>query len=294
VILELVRLVRVISLAAVLAVAAGCSGGGSSKPPPPPASYYLALGDSLSIGVQPNARGASVATGQGYANQLYAKLLPAHPGLRLVKLGCLGETTVSMIHGGKCRYQDGSQLATAVAFLREHQGHVVLVTLDIGANDPEQCMSDGSLSSDFTCIQSVFTDSSTNLNTILSRLHSATGAGTRVIGMNYYLPALARWRSGYIGEEEARLLAQLTASYNQTLESVYSQFSIPVANVFSAFASSDFGSSRMVPGYGVLPHNVALICEWTWECASPPRGPNQHANKAGYAVIASAFLQAGA
>jgi len=39
---------------------------------------------------------------------------------------------------------------------------------------------------------------------------------------------------------------------------------------------------------------VAAICQWTWQCAAPPRGPNQHANQAGYAVIARAFLLAGA
>jgi hypothetical protein len=37
---------------------------------------------------------------------------------------------------------------------------------------------------------------------------------------------------------------------------------------------------------------VALICEWTWECAPAPRGPNQHANPAGYRVIANAVLKA--
>lgn len=36
--------------------------------------------------------------------------------------------------------------------------------------------------------------------------------------------------------------------------------------------------------------NVALICQWTWECAPPPVGPNEHANAAGYGVIAQAFL----
>jgi len=37
---------------------------------------------------------------------------------------------------------------------------------------------------------------------------------------------------------------------------------------------------------------VAAVCTWTWECAVPPRGPNEHANQAGYAVIARTFLQA--
>jgi hypothetical protein len=37
---------------------------------------------------------------------------------------------------------------------------------------------------------------------------------------------------------------------------------------------------------------VARICTWTWECAAPPVGPNEHANQAGYAVIARTFRAA--
>ena len=43
------------------------------------------------------------------------------------------------------------------------------------------------------------------------------------------------------------------------------------------------------PGW---PRNVALVCSWTWACAPPPRGPNEHPNAAGYRVIASAFRRA--
>jgi hypothetical protein len=43
---------------------------------------------------------------------------------------------------------------------------------------------------------------------------------------------------------------------------------------------------------GPVSRNVALICTWTWACARPPRGPSEHANSAGYRVIARAFGQA--
>jgi hypothetical protein len=46
-----------------------------------------------------------------------------------------------------------------------------------------------------------------------------------------------------------------------------------------------------MPGLGEIPRNVALICQWTWECAAPPRGPNQHADRVGYGAIAGAFLR---
>jgi hypothetical protein len=87
------------------AAVAGCSGPGRpGQVSRPRVSYYLALGDSLSVRAQPDASGTSVPTGQGYASQLYAILGTEQPGLRLVKLGCIGETTVTMIHGGICRY----------------------------------------------------------------------------------------------------------------------------------------------------------------------------------------------
>ena len=59
-------------------------------------TYYLALGDSLAIGVQPSASG-DVATNQGYADDLYAVLRTRISGLTLAKLGCGGET-LSLIH----------------------------------------------------------------------------------------------------------------------------------------------------------------------------------------------------
>ena len=128
------------AVAAALAVAAAaltaCSGPSQG---PGPATYYLALGDSLSQGVQPDAAGASTETTQGYPDLVYAQLRRGHPTLKLVQLGCPGETTKTMIHGGICRYPGGSQLAAAVAFLHAHRGHVLLVTIDIGANDPEDC-----------------------------------------------------------------------------------------------------------------------------------------------------------
>jgi lysophospholipase L1-like esterase len=284
-----------IALAVTVAVAAAaitaCSGPATSGPPHVPASYYVALGDSLSQGVQPDAAGTSVETGQGYANQLYAMLHRGQPALQLVKLGCPGETTDTMIHGGICRYRGGSQLAAAVAFLSAHRGHVFLVTIDIGANDPEDC-SWSNLHAITSCVGTDIPDAASNLDTILSRLRAAAGPDVRIVGMSYYLPALAEWRDGVPGEAIARVSEWLASVYNDMLDRAYAKSDVRVANVFGAFETSDFGNPAAVPGIGTLPRNVALICQWTWECASPPRGPNQHANQAGYGVIARTFLNA--
>jgi lysophospholipase L1-like esterase len=288
-ILRIVRLRIPLAIAAVVAVT-GCSG---SVPPhrapesPAPSTYYLALGDSLSRGVQPDAAGASVETRYGYPDQVYAALRPGHPTLRLVKLGCPGETTSTMINGGICRYQGGSQLAAAVAFLHAHRGRVLLLTIDIGANDPEHCGGQPSLSQLASCAMTGVPGAVTNLTTIMNSLKEAA-PGVRMVGMNYYLPALAEWRNGLPGHLVAWAAERLAATYNQLLDRVYTQSGARVADVFGAFETADFSRS----GTSSVPRNVALLCQWTWQCAAPPRGPNQHANQVGYQVIARTFLQA--
>lgn len=256
------------------------------------ASYYLALGDSLSQGVQPNAAGMSTETRQGYANQLYAALRRGHPGLRLVKLGCPGETTSTMINGGMCSYPAGSQLAAAVSFLRAHRGRVSLITIDIGANDPDSCVSRPSIVKVASCIGTAVPTTAANLTKIMTELREAGGSQVRIVGMNYYLPELSAWRDGLLGEALAQLSERLAVGYNKLLTTVYQAFGARIANVFSAFHTGDFTDQVTLPGSGKVPRNVAAVCLWTWECTPPPRGPSEHANAFGYGVIAHAFLLA--
>jgi lysophospholipase L1-like esterase len=258
----------------------------------PRTSYYLSLGDSLSRGVQPDPAGASLPTEQGYPDQLYAALHLGDPGLRLVKLGCSGETTHTMIHGGICSYPAGSQLAQAARFLRAHRGQVSLITIDIGANDPDSCINRPSIGAVVSCVTKSFPETLANLTKIMSTIRGAAGPQVRIIGMNYYVPALAEWRNGFAGQELARLSERLVVLYNGLLASVYQKFGARVANVFGAFHSGDFTDQVRVPGIGTLPRNVAAVCLWTWECAPAPRGPNEHARAIGYGVIALAFLLA--
>jgi lysophospholipase L1-like esterase len=284
--------VRIGCAVAVVAAAVTACSGSVAGANAGPASYYLALGDSLSQGVQPNAAGVAVKTGQGYADQVYAALRPSDPALRLVKLGCQGETTTTMINGGICRYPGGSQLADATAFLRAHRGHVSLITIDIGANDTEDCGNQHGLSQIASCLETDVPRVVANLTTIMARLQAAAGPNVRIVGMTYYLPALAEWLNGTPGQAIARLSEKLAVGYNDVLQQVYTTFGARIANVFDAFDTSNFGDQVTVPGIGKVPRNVALICQWTWQCTAPPRGPNQHANNTGYGVIARTFLGA--
>src|ERR1700683_597927 len=196
------RAATLVVLAAIVAMATlACSASSSAeRHASVRVGYYLSLGDSLSVGVQPDAAGKSLPTGQGYANQLYAALRVSDRGLRLVKLGCSGETTHTMIDGGICAYPAGSQLDEAVSFLRAHRGHVSLITIDIGANDPDSCISRPSIGAVASCVTRSFPETVVNLTKIMSTIRAAAGRQVRIIGMNYYVPALSEWRNGLLGQ----------------------------------------------------------------------------------------------
>ena len=284
---------------AVSAAAAGCSSppvrhaaaAGSAAAGGRPA-YYLALGDSLARGVQPDAAGRSLPTDDGYPDRVYAVLRRTQPDLRLVKLGCSGETSFTMINGGTCHYRGGSQLAAATSFLRAHRLETSLVTIDIGANDPNSCFLGASLVKIGSCMNSRVRLTVDDLGTILSRLRAAGGPRVRIIGMTYYVPELAGWLHGKVGQAVAVLTERLVLGYNSLLTSEYHHYRARVANVFGAFHSADFGDGVRLATYGTVPRNVATVCELTWACSRPPEQPNEHANTLGYATIARAFLLA--
>jgi lysophospholipase L1-like esterase len=279
-----------------LPVLTGCASGPSAPDPSSGTSYYVSLGDSLSQGVQPDPGGNGVRTSHGYADQLYAALQRGDPGLRLVKLGCPGETTTTMIKGGLCRYPDGSQLAAAASFLRAHVGHVSLITIDIGSNDLTayiaDCQSSPSFAAGVACLKARVPPALANLAKILTTLLAAAGTKVRIIGMTYYDPMLSQWTQGPAGQVHARESEEVVQAYNQMLAGVYEKYGARVADVFGAFHSTNFSGNVTLPAIGAVPPNVAAICTWTWECAKPPRGPNVHADTVGYQVIARAFLRA--
>jgi lysophospholipase L1-like esterase len=255
-------------------------------------AYYLALGDSLAQGVQPDAAGRALPTGEGYPDRVYTVLRRTQPGLRLVKLGCSGETSFTMINGGKCRYRGGSQLAAATRFLRAHRRETSLVTIDIGANDPNSCFLGAPLSKIGGCMSSRVRLTVENLRTILSRLRAAGGPHVRIIGMSYYVPELAGWLRGTIGQVVAVLTERLVQGYNSLLTGEYHHYHARVANVFGAFHSADFTDRVRLAPYGTVPRNVATVCDLTWACSRPPEQPDEHANSLGYDIIARAFLLA--
>jgi lysophospholipase L1-like esterase len=253
----------------------------------PAVTYYVALGDSLSQGVMPNAQGHDVQTTHGYVDDLYAMELPFRPNLRMVKLGCPGESTLTMMQGGICPYPLGSQLAQAESFFLAHPGQVAFVTMNVGGNDIYGCADGGVVRQ--LCVRRALRMVDQNLPQILAGLRGALGQGVPIVGASYYDAFLAAWLSGPSGEMFARQTDEMIVQLNELLLTLYTNAQLPVANVRDTFATTDFVDLVPMPPFGLVPQNVFDICAWTWMCARAPRGPNIHANPDGYEQIAVAF-----
>jgi lysophospholipase L1-like esterase len=284
------RLFRAATCAVAVGTVLGITGASTPASAAPvryastaPVQYYVSVGDSLSVGVQPvGPNGTQVSTDQGYSDQLYKIEKLRIPNLQLIKFGCSGETTTTMITGETC-YGAGSQLKAAADFLATHKRHIAFVTIDIGANDVDGCIS-ATTGIDPTCVAKGVTSTATNLPKILCTLRAAAGPGTPVVGMTYYDPFLAAWLLGPAGQELVKDSVKTLTAFNALLTRDYAAAGMPVADVARTFLTSDFFSI-----FGLPPLNVAVICTSTWMCAAPPQGPNIHANARGYAAIAVTF-----
>jgi lysophospholipase L1-like esterase len=239
-------------------------------------SYQLSLGDSLAAGT-----GASTSA-NNYVNRVAAHEAAAFPGLTAVDDGCGGATTTSMINGPGCSYPDGTQLAQAEDFLRTHRGQVAYVTLDIGANDVDGCITGGTIN--VNCVLAGLQTVKQNLPVIISGLEEAAGPGVPLFGMDYYDPFLAAWVQGSQGQTTARQSATFSAVFNGDLTDLYAEHGAVPVDVQGPFAVQDFAMTSRYNGQAV-PEGVGRTCAWTHMCQSG----DIHANDIGHAVVAEAF-----
>jgi lysophospholipase L1-like esterase len=271
-------------LAVILVVASGLWTAAPVEAASEPVSYYLSVGDSLAQGFQPiggpHTNSAAVAYNQGYADQLL-KLARDGGGehLRLVKLGCGGETTATMIEDSLCRddYDTGSQLGDAVEFLDEHPGEIAFVTINIGTNDIGQCQGNPA------CFGPQI---ATNLPFILDTLREHAGPDVPIVGSNAYNPGVVDW---FDDPAAGQFAAAQVVRFNDFVGSLYAGAGTPVADVESAFAVTDFTTLAELKGVGPVPLSVYNACTLTWICTDPPLGPDIHPTTSGYGVMAEAF-----
>jgi lysophospholipase L1-like esterase len=244
--------------------------------------YYMALGNSLSFGYQPNLDFSA-----GFADDIINDLRKANVttssqpiSTEIVNFACAGETTATMINGG-CVGQfahhgsyTGAQLQAALAFLRDprHQGRVSPITLEIGANDvlvdfdDKTCTVGSGFDADLARMDANLTD--IILPDLTSALTSAKGARAGDLHLlNYYNPFAKVCPNS----------ASFVHEVNDHLQADAAQYRIPVVDIYTAFG----GDSGM----------ASHICDYTWYCSSRfPR--NIHPTNEGYQVIANAVESA--
>lgn len=245
-------------------------------------TYYISLGDSLATGYQPDV---DKDTDVAYTDQLYAKLKQTAPELKHIRLGCTGETTESLIKGGTCDYPHAkSQLDAALEAMAKYHGKVAYVTLSVGANDIQSCVSPAS-ALDRACLNSASRTMAKDIVKITGALRKAGAKNTQFVGSTYYNPLLATWPMGAAGQQAAKESAPLVQASNTGIAQAYKSTGFKVADVAGAFSSDDFATLVNVPGAGEVPENVAKICQLTWACTKK----DPHPNADGHKVIAGAF-----
>jgi hypothetical protein len=247
------------------------------------AYFYLDLGGSGSVGVQPTpTHPHGQPTDTGYANFFVA--IEASKGLnyQLTQLGCPGETTAMALYGGdRCYLASESQLKAATKFLSQNKGAYGVVTVDLGFNNVVHCLRHSSAPP--SCIHQGLNQVRRQLPVFLSTLQASAGPGVRFVGIGHYDPFLV----STMNVPAARSLWSIDA-LNQTLFDIYHAARIPMVNVGNAFSMSET-TPPPTPGHTPVPTNAKMVCELTWMCAPAPYGPNLHPNDRGYKVIAEAM-----
>jgi lysophospholipase L1-like esterase len=267
--------------------------------------YYLVLGDSLAFGIQPNAKGQQLASGEGYVDDLYARLKQQTPQLKLVNMSCPGDSTTSLLTGRgnataaefyKCNRSGGSQLQAAVAFVKAHRAAVRVITIDIGANDVIPCVNASVYKKGARALESCVGTGeaaiAANLPKILGPLKAAASPATTLVGGTVYDPFL----TGLLDQDKtvkAVAVASLPmiTKVDQEITSADSAAGFKTADVAGAFSYNVATAVTSAKLGTKVPKAVAVLCEFTYMCAKTPQGPNIHPTSAGYRAMAAAYDQ---
>ena len=257
----------------------------ASASPTPSASagaggLYVALGDSLAAGYQP---GGAELRDTAYPALAAARLEAAGSDLTLENLGCSGETTTSLIKGGKCDFAAGSQLEQAEKLLKDSPD-VALVTIDIGGNDLLRCVRGGA-KVDTACVTEGVATVRKNLPTILTRLHEAAGRDVPVLVLGYYNPWLAA-KALDQPVQGVDAAAKAYTALSTTIEKAAKSTGTTFVGLDAAFKTDDT-TPTTVNGRSV-PANAAAICTLTNICTAA----DIHLTDEGAATVARVLARA--
>lgn len=253
------RSIRLRALAALVIVATvGALAAVLPRAPGPvgPRATYLALGDSVAYGVQPNFDFT-----HGYAEALFGELQPLGAE-QLVNLACPGETSRSMLRGGcpfgiiaKAPYP-GAQIDAAVAYIAANRGKVSPVTLTIGANDVIQALG-SRCAEDVRAFRARLLEFDRNFDRIAGRLADALDGTGDLIVTTYYNPY----------QDACPNSTRYLRSLNARIGAIAARHGARVVDLFPSFAGR--------------------TCEYTWMCS---RYRDIHPTTAGHRAIADRIL----
>jgi lysophospholipase L1-like esterase len=279
---------RTIPLAAVVALTLALTAcGGDPEPSASPSQspsagggLYVALGDSLAAGYQP---GGAELRDTAYP-ALTANRLGAGGGeLTLENLGCSGETTTSLVKGGKCDFAAGSQLEQAEKLLKGSDD-VALVTIDIGGNDLLRCVRGGE-QIDTACVKSGVATVRKNLPAILERLRAAAGSDVPVLVLGYYNP----WLAAKALDQPVKGVDAAAKAYtglSTAIEAAAKKSGTTFVGLDEAFSTNDTTPTTI--NGRTVPENAAKICTLTNICTAA----DIHLTDEGAATVARVLAKA--
>jgi lysophospholipase L1-like esterase len=249
-------------------------------------TYYVSLGDSYSVGYQPN-RGATAG---------YTAVVARSTRMTLVNFGCGGATTTSLVSSVGCpdvlphtagvmTYPTTTQEAAALSFLDAHKGHIGLITVSIGGNDVTACATQAN---PVGCVTAAVAGIKTNVSSLATSLRAAAGPRVPLIGLTYPDVILG----GYVYPKQpapasAVSLAKLSvvafkSLINPALSTSYASAGGTLVDVTKATGAYVPLTRTVHTGtYGTIPAAVASVCTLTWFCAQG----NIHATTKGYTFI---------
>jgi len=237
-----------------------------------PQSFYLSLGDSMAYGFQPNkakpgARPSDFDT--GYTDVFAARLRKLSSNIQVVNYGCPGESSVTFTRGGCDGLADGfklhdtfrgSQLKTALSFLRAHPGEVSPVTLTLWGGDLAPLSQKGKGA------PAAIASFATRFASILRQLRAGAPNAEIIV-------------AGAWNPEADRLakVEPLYRSVDAAIARAAAASRIRVANMFAA-----------LNGSGNVKAQQARLCKITYYCSKG----DPHPTDVGYRAMADAFMAA--
>ncbi len=269
-----------------LAFAASCSSTSASPTPTTPAKFYVSLGDSYSVGYQPDIGATAGFTG----------VVAKQTGMTLKNFGCAGATTVSVLHtigcpavlphtAGAVAYPTITQIDAASAFLTAHRGQIGLITVSIGGNDVTACAKDPN---PIACVAAADSSITANVTSLVASLRAAAGSSVPLIGITYPDVLLGSYVYPSQPASAAQTsLAQLSVTafktlINPALKAAYASGQGSFVDVTAATgAYGPLTDTTTLALYGTIPVPVAKICTLTWFCSKG----DIHAKSPGYDLI---------